>query len=137
LQVFIPFGIILVYDLKCKLRRTGMSSISEKLGRRLAFFRKLRDMTQAELAEKVGLSNNFIALIESGKRAPSFETLERLIEVLNVNVNQIFNFEDLQEYDTTEEIRERLNSYISEMKPDDLYILMDLADKIKRGRTKT
>lgn len=114
-----------------------MSSISEKLGRRLAFFRKLRDMTQAELAEKVGLSNNFIALIESGKRAPSFETLERLIEVLNVNVNQIFNFEDLQEYDTTEEIRERLNSYISEMKPDDLYILMDLADKIKRGRTKT
>lgn len=112
-----------------------MEGIVEKLGRRLAFFRKLRDMTQAELAEKVGLSNNFIALIESGKRAPSFETLERLIKVLNVNISQIFNFEELNKYDTTEEIRERLNSYISEMKPEDLSILVDLADKIKRGKT--
>ncbi len=112
-----------------------MSEIAEKLGKRIAFFRKLRNLTQAELAEKVGLSSNFIALIESGRRAPSFETLEKLIEVLNVSVNQIFNFEESNEYDTAEEIRERLNSYISEMKPEDLYILMDLADKIKRGRT--
>jgi len=72
-----------------------MAGIAEKLGKRLAFFRKLRDMTQAELAEKVGLSSNFIALIENGRRAPSFETLERLMEVLKVNVNQIFNFGDL------------------------------------------
>lgn len=114
-----------------------MVGIAEKLGRRLAFFRKLRDMTQAELAKKVGLSNNFIALIESGRRAPSFETLERLIEVLNVNVNQIFNFEELNEYDTTEGIRERLSSYISDMTPQDISILIDLADKIKRGKTKT
>ncbi len=113
-----------------------MAGIAEKLGRRLAFFRKLRDMTQAELAEKVGLSNNFIALIESGKRAPSFETLEKLIEVLNVDVSQIFNFDELNEYETAEEIRERLNTYISDMKPEDLSILVDLADKIKRGKTK-
>ncbi len=113
-----------------------MSEIAEKLGKRIAFFRKLRSLTQGELAEKVGLSNNFIALIESGKRAPSFETLEKLIEVLNVSVSQIFNFEELNKYDTAEEVRERLNNYISEMKPEDLYILMDLADKIKRGKTK-
>lgn len=112
-----------------------MSEIAEKLGRRIAYFRKLRDMTQAELAEKVGLSNNFIALIESGRRAPSFETLERLLEVLNVSVSQVFNFDELKEYDSVEEIRERLNTYISEMKPEDLSVLMDLADKIKRGRS--
>lgn len=112
-----------------------MSDIAEKLGRRIAYFRKLRDMTQAELAEKVGLSNNFIALIESGRRAPSFETLERLLEVLNVSVSQVFNFNEIKEYDSVEEIRERLNTYISEMKPEDLTVLMDLADKIKRGRS--
>lgn len=114
-----------------------MAGIAEKLGKRLAFFRKLRGMTQAELAEKTSLSNNFIALIESGRRAPSFETLERLMEVLNVNVSQVFNFGETEEYGTTEEIRERLNTYISDMTPHDLTILIDLADKIKRGKTRT
>jgi transcriptional regulator with XRE-family HTH domain len=111
-----------------------MSELVEKLGRRIAFYRKLRNMTQAELAEKVGLSNNFIALIESGKRAPSFETLEKLIEVLNININQMFNFEEKDEYRTAEEVKEKLNSYISDMSPEDISILIDLADKIKRGK---
>lgn len=112
-------------------------NLASKLGKRIAFFRKLRDMTQSELAEKVGLSNNFIALIESGKRAPSFETLEKIIDALHVDVSQMFNFGELKEYDSIEEVRDRLNTYISDMKPEELSILIDLAEKIKRGKTRT
>ncbi len=41
-------------------------------------------MTQEELAEAVGVSTDFISLIERGQRAPSFENLERLAGALRV-----------------------------------------------------
>jgi len=55
-----------------------------QFGKRLKQLRVLKGLTQEELAEAVGVSTDFISLVERGKRAPSFENLERLAEGLEV-----------------------------------------------------
>ena len=46
--------------------------------------RKRRNMTQANLAEEADVSIGFIGDIETGRTYPSFQTLEKLAEVLEM-----------------------------------------------------
>jgi len=64
----------------------------KELGKRIRILRRLSDITQAELAERCGLSVNFIALLERGRSAPSFETIERLAVALRVPMAELFEF---------------------------------------------
>lgn len=52
--------------------------------------RAKRDITQAELAIKVGVSRKTINTIETGKFVPSTITAFRIANVLNVKVEDIF-----------------------------------------------
>ena len=42
--------------------------------------RRSRGLTQEQFAEFVGISVDFLSLIERGVNAPSFETLEQLVQ---------------------------------------------------------
>jgi len=64
----------------------------KEFGRRLTYIRLSKLMTQEQLAEATNLSVDFISLMERGSRAPSFTTLERLSEVLDVPVKELFDF---------------------------------------------
>jgi transcriptional regulator with XRE-family HTH domain len=48
------------------------------------------DLTQEQLAEKLGVSVNFIGQVERGENAPSFDTLQKIAEVLEVDVSELF-----------------------------------------------
>jgi putative transcriptional regulator len=55
-------------------------------------------ITQAELAKKIGVSANYIHLVERGKRNPSFKTLSKMSRVLKVPAGQLLeNEQALQE----------------------------------------
>lgn len=71
-----------------------MSTLRLRFGKRIRELRALKGLTQEELAEAVGVSTDFISLIERGQRAPSFENLERLAEALGVNVAGLFDFQE-------------------------------------------
>jgi len=66
--------------------------LREQFGKRLKQLRAQKGLTQEELAEAVGVSTDFISLVERGQRAPSFKNLERLAEVLGVEVADLFSF---------------------------------------------
>jgi len=66
--------------------------LREQFGKRLKQLRAQKGLTQEELAEAVGVSTDFISLMERGQRAPSFENLERLAEVFEVKVSELFEF---------------------------------------------
>lgn len=51
-------------------------------------------MTQEQFAEAVGISVDFLSLIERGINAPSFETLECIARVLKVRVADLFDFKN-------------------------------------------
>ena len=61
-----------------------MESLKELFGANLRHQRKARRLTQAELAERVDLSTEMVSKIERGDAAPSFATVERLAEALEV-----------------------------------------------------
>lgn len=56
---------------------------------RLKEVRKIRKLTQQELAEKTGIPVTSIAHFESGSRKPSLENFYKLIVVLNISADYI------------------------------------------------
>lgn len=59
--------------------------------RRLRFFAD--EMTQQELAEKVGASRQTINAIEAGKYAPSLELAFRIADAFGVQIGEVFEYQ--------------------------------------------
>lgn len=66
------------------------------LGLTIAYYRKLRGLTQAELAEATNRSRTHISNIEApnGKTSISLNKLFDIAEVLEVPVKDLFDFRD-------------------------------------------
>lgn len=66
------------------------------LGLTIAYYRKLRGLTQAELAEATNLSRTHISNIEepNGKTSISLNKLFDIADVLEVPVKDLFDFRD-------------------------------------------
>ena len=48
-----------------------------------------RGMTQTELAEKIGITRTAICNYEAGTREPDFETLRKLVSVLECTLDEL------------------------------------------------
>lgn len=53
----------------------------------LKYLRERNDITQSQLAKKIGLSRSAIGMYETGEREPDFETLEAIADFFNVDMN--------------------------------------------------
>jgi transcriptional regulator with XRE-family HTH domain len=69
--------------------------------------RKELGLTQESLAEKVNTASTYIAMIESGKRAPSFKMIERIAEVLGIEAPNLFSMKNYPA-ESSAQIREDL-----------------------------
>jgi putative transcriptional regulator len=58
--------------------------------RRLRF--EHREMTQQELAEKIGVTRQTVNAIETGKYSPSLEVAFRIAAVFDVGLDDVFQF---------------------------------------------
>jgi transcriptional regulator with XRE-family HTH domain len=67
-----------------------MSELKIKFGKKLRRIRRMRDLSQEQLAEKASMSADFISTLERGLSNASFETLQKLAEVLEVEVSELF-----------------------------------------------
>lgn len=52
------------------------------------------EMTQQQLADKVGVTRQTIVAIESAKYSPSLELAFRIARVFNQPLEQVFSYED-------------------------------------------
>lgn len=62
---------------------------SQQLGERLADARKRAKLTQAQMAERVGVARTTIVAIEKGERRPSNAELVRLAQVASVSIHDL------------------------------------------------
>ena len=62
----------------------------KKIGKRVKELRQVLNLKQDEFASKLGVTNNYISLIEVGKKKPGMEVLTRMMDVFNVNVTYLF-----------------------------------------------
>ncbi len=69
-----------------------MFSKKQLLGMRIKEFREKRKLTQDKLAESVGIDSKHLSRIENGRNYPSFETLEKILESLDISYEEIFKY---------------------------------------------
>lgn len=67
------------------------ANIYEQVARNIKKYRKIAGLTQAELAEAIGVSHEFIRRIESkkGKKTFSFQTIWNISRVLHVSLDKL------------------------------------------------
>ena len=63
------------------------------LGRAIKLIRTASGMKQKDIAVKVGVTPNYLSLVENGKREPSISFLKRLAAVLGIPVSLFFLWE--------------------------------------------
>jgi len=61
---------------------------------RIKVLRAERDWTQADLAEKVGISRQAVISIEKYKYTPSLELAFKIAEAFNVSINEVFEHKE-------------------------------------------
>lgn len=60
-----------------------------KFGMMLKKLRTEKEISQADMAKILGLSRSTIGMYEQGKREPDFETLERIADYFNINLDDL------------------------------------------------
>ena len=75
------------------------STIKKLLGLRIKQLRKNINLTQFALGEKIGIDQRQVAYIEGGNCFPSLKTLNKLSNVFDCNLKDLFDYEHLIEND--------------------------------------
>lgn len=118
---------------------------------RIRYIRQEMDLTQAQFADKINLSRNFVAMIEIGQREPSDRTISDICREFNVNEvwlrtgegepfqeesrqEQIMKFA-VQTIKGSDEFRKQFVSMLAKMDADDWENLAKLFQKLA-GETK-
>jgi transcriptional regulator with XRE-family HTH domain len=70
----------------------------KNLGENIKKIRLERKMTQEQVSLESSISRSHIAMIEAGKRDVSVSSLFKLSRALNVNLKEIFSFDDINKY---------------------------------------
>lgn len=76
-------------------------NIYEQVAKNIKKYRREAGLTQAELAEAIGVSHEFIRRIESkkGKKTFSFQTIWNISKVLNISLDELaeINLDEFKE----------------------------------------
>lgn len=62
-----------------------------EIGRFIAECRKESNMTQIQIAEKLGITNRAVSKWETGKSIPDVSIMLELCEILNISVNELLS----------------------------------------------
>lgn len=74
-----------------------MMNIKKLLGKRIQELRKQRKMTQEQVAEIMNIETTSLSNIENGKYYPTAENLEKIVQILDICPQTLFQFEQHQE----------------------------------------
>jgi len=94
-----------------------MLKLSEKLGMRIQELRKLRGLTQSELAELIDAEIVTISRIENGSRFPKKENIENIANALHAEVKDLFDYEHHQ---TKAELADSIQKLLEKSSLEDL-----------------
>lgn len=85
--------------------------IKKSIGKKIQQIRKQQGITQEKLAEMIGIEVPSMSNLETGKYAPSTETLQKLSEVLHVRPYEFYHFDDITINEMQTEIIQALNNH--------------------------
>lgn len=68
-------------------------STAKLIGLKIREFRKIRDLTQEQLAELIGSTGSYVGRLERGERNVKLHTLEKVAQALTISIFELFNFQ--------------------------------------------
>ena len=80
----------------------------EKIGKFIANCRKEKNITQAILAEKLGVTDRSISNWENGKNMPDLSLFKPLCEILGITINELLSGERLDKETYQERFEENI-----------------------------
>ncbi len=106
-----------------------MHTTKELLGSRIKELRKARNLSQDALAERVGIDSKHLSRLEVGGSFPSLDTLERLAQVLEVELKEFFEF---AHHDEPKALKNTLTSLIRQLTDDQIRLAVKVLRALVR-----
>lgn len=106
-----------------------MTKTNQLLGKRIRVLRKQRNLSQEQLAEKVGMSSKYLGEIERGQVNFTVDIAERISEALDIELTELFDFQ--HELDR-KSLLKKVNSLIHNASDDELQLIFRLVKTVVR-----
>jgi len=71
----------------------GHKVLYKKLGERIRFYRKEKELTIEKLAELAKVSECFMGEVERGRKKPSLDTLADIAKALKIDLHLLLKFD--------------------------------------------
>ncbi len=110
-----------------------MESLVKLVGSNIKEIRKLKKLTQEELAEKCGLQTSYLAGVERGDRNITIQTLEKITEGLEETPSSIFKFDTINfdnKYFEKKELIMILQNLIENRSEVEVRLILNIANEI-------
>ncbi len=104
------------------------TEMDKAFGSLLKHYRNNMDLTQSEIAEKLGISEKYVSRVETGIGGISKETLIKYINILGISPNLIY-----KEFITHPKVKKEIevSEKLSELSMDKLEIILQMAKMLK------
>ena len=80
----------------------------EKIGKFIAQIRKEKNITQSDLAEKLGVTDRSVSNWENGKNMPDLSLFKPLCDELNISINEFLSGEKIKKGEYQEKFEENI-----------------------------
>ena len=84
-----------------------------KIGKFISIKRKEKNLTQLELADKLGVTDRTISNWENGKNMPDLSLFKPLCDILDISINEFLSGEEITDEDYNDKLEENLINTIS------------------------
>lgn len=110
------------YPLPLDKTRTSQEPIGIRLSKNISKRRKELGLTQAQLAEKMGIEPETLSRFERGKHLPSLSTLEKLADLLLISIADLL----AEQPKTADEDALVITSWLAELNSNDRAFLYSI-----------
>lgn len=93
-------------------------------GEKLRTLRKGMNLTQQQLAQRVGVQKSIISYYESGERYPSYDVLVKICRIFHVTTDYLLDIEKKRILD------------VSDLSEEDISVLQTVADALRSKHSK-
>lgn len=107
-------------------------NLKQEIGLRVKAARKLRGMTQADLAGAIDMSFESVSNLERGKTGASIGTLRNMADALSVELKYFFDFAPNSLSSRRSRLLSELDATTLEVDDDKLELITDLAKVVAR-----
>ena len=83
--------------------------LREGFGLHLKELRKIKKLSQEQLAEKAALHPTFIGSVERGTKSPTLDSIGKIAQALQISIKDLFSFSNSQK----DKIKDEINMHLA------------------------